>query len=1024
VTNSLLSIGRTGLQTSQSQLNTTGNNITNATTPGYSRQRVDVVSADSFQTAAGFIGTGSRAIDIERVVNKFVTEQVRISGSTFNQLDQYATKLSNLDNLLANQSSGLSTVLNNFYSALSVASDDPASLPARESVLAQARILAERFNTLDGTMDAISKGINDELSAITQQINSLSSGIAELNTRIVESAVSTNVQSPNSLFDQRDELMRQLSELVNVSVVDESNGSANVFFGNGQSLVVGDTTYKVSAVQGEQDPSRFDITIKDGASNKIITEDVTGGKAGGLLKYRDDVLDPAIAQLGQLAITIADSVNEVQKGGLDLKGHYGSEIFSDINSRASTLDRVAYSNSNELPADRVISVEITDTSQLTSDSYEMRLSGGAPSVFEILDSNGTIVKTGGLDGVFPQEIEFNGVKVNLESGNFSGGDRFLIKPTHNGARDIGLTGVKADTLAFAQPIVTATSAGNTGNGTVSRGELVSAIDPATGQRLPTFKDEGKLSPPLIIKFTSATTYDVLDNSDPSNPKSLVPPLENLKFTPGVSNQILPGNEGQTFMVSDGFNSGRVPSPSEVITAPIGTVANNAAVEEKITISKPLGNGTVDTQTLIIPAGYSAQEAAALLNEAQGISATAASYTELKVNDDGAGETFELYLNGKQLTLDQSNLLGALPSPMTNDYIANAINADGNLQAQGIVAISDGKTVKITSNLGVDLEFQVQGDSATDYVEFKGKDPASALGTVNINNPVNLNAGGSNSFQLDLFDGPGGVSHPRTVEVEGSFSDPKLLIEHVQGQVDAAFGESGKITVAQNEDGTIRFDTNDFGIETKLRVTGPLGSDPLGLGAAVAQGTLPAGGILRVDGAGAGGNVKALTINGDISVTLEADYELESAASSQGNYFSHNSSASSAFMGYGLSISGNPDKGDAFMVNFNSDGTSDNRNAQAFLNLSTEQTVGGKANFQKAYSQIVEAVATETFEVKSSRDASKVVLDQAITQRNSISGVNLDEEAANLIRFEQIYSASSQVINISRQLFDTILGVFR
>ena len=84
--------------------------------------------------------------------------------------------------------------------------------------------------------------------------------------------------------------------------------------------------------------------------------------------------------------------------------------------------------------------------------------------------------------MFPQEIEFNGVKVNLESGNFSGGDRFLIKPTHNGARDISLTGVKADTLAFAQPIVTATASGNTGNGSVSRGELVTAIDPATGKR--------------------------------------------------------------------------------------------------------------------------------------------------------------------------------------------------------------------------------------------------------------------------------------------------------------------------------------------------------------------------------------------------------------------------------------------------------------------------------------------------------------------------------------------------------------
>ena len=525
---------------------------------------------------------------------------------------------------------------------------------------------------------------------------------------------------------------------------------------------------------------------------------------GGLLEYRQNFLDPAINELGQMAITIADTMNRIQAGGLDLEGHYGSELFRDINDRESTLERVAYHSGNQSPNDRVISVEITDTSKLSADNFQMRLSGGASSVFEVLDSSGNVVKTGGLDGVFPQTIEMDGFNIKLESGNFSAGDQFLIKPTHNGAANISLTGIQADGLAFAQPIVTGTSSGNTGNGSISKGNVVSAVDPKTGELLPSFQKAGELAPPLIIRFTSETSYDVLDNTDPSNPVSLVPPLENLPFTPGISNEILPGNTGQTFMISDGFNAGRTPLSTEIQTGPIGTEASNAIVEEVITISRPLDNGKIETQKLVIPQGQSAQAAAALLSEANGVSATASSYAELNVKDNGTGTDFELYLNGKQLTLSQPNLLGDLPSPMTNDYLADAINADGNLQAQGIRAISDGKSVKIYSNQGVDLKFQVEGGGG-DSVEFKGNKPASALGTVDVNNPINFNAGGPNSFNLDLFDGPGGASNPRTVELEGSFSDTELLLQHVQTQVDKAFGEAGKVVVAQNADGTIRFD---------------------------------------------------------------------------------------------------------------------------------------------------------------------------------------------------------------------------
>src|SRR5690606_24241447 len=110
-------------------------------------------------------------------------------------------------------------------------------------------------------------------------------------------------------------------------------------------------------------------------------------------------------------------------------------------------------------------------------------------------------------------------------------------PTANGARDIKTQLSRPEDLAFAVAIRTNTSSGNSGNGVISGGEILGLVD-ANGNRLPAFATAGQLSPPVIIRFTSATTYDVLDNSDPANPKHLNPPMRDQVFIPGVDNPIL------------------------------------------------------------------------------------------------------------------------------------------------------------------------------------------------------------------------------------------------------------------------------------------------------------------------------------------------------------------------------------------------------------------------------------------------------------------------------------------------------
>lgn len=1142
MTSSLLNIARTGLQVSQYQLNTTGNNISNANTPGYSRQRVDVVTQTEFQTGGGYLGSGAKAVDVERIANQFVIEQIRSNSSAFNQLDTYSVKLSQLDNLLAADSSGLSNSFNDYFSALATAADDPSSLPARESVLSQLNILTQRFNAIDSTMTQMSETMDAELENFSDQVNTLSSAISGLNKQISSTYHSGNSMAPNALLDQRDEMVRQLSELVNVNATPQSDGGINIYIGNGQALVIGDSINKLGVVMDPDGSQKSELSFNNGYSEAVVTDDITGGKLGGILDYRKNVMEPAQRELGQLAISFADSMNSIQAGGVDLNGHYGGNLFVDINDRSATLGRVAYDRDNAVPLDRIVSVEITDTSLLTSDDFVLQLSGDRPDVYELKDPQGNVLQSGGLSDERPFVIKYGGIQINLESGHFSNKDEFTISPTATGAKNLQLSGLKAGELALAQPIVTATGDSNVGSGTISRGDVIGVLDPKTGERLPAFANEGKLGPPLLVRFTSETSYDVLDNSDPANPVSLNPPLENLKFTPGKNNQILPGNDGQRVVISDGFNAGRVPNSFEVASGGVGTEAISRIVEENITITRTFANGLSENVNVNIPAGTSASQAAYLLSQAPGVTATASTYTEFSITDDGVSGTFELTLNGKQITLPQTDALGPLPSPMTNDYLAKAINHDGNLQAQGIRAVSDGLSVKVYSNLGVDLKFQMQGDSDTDYIEFKGKDAALAQGTKLLTGAVDFNTGGPNSFVMDVFDGPGGVSQPRTIELEGSFSDPELLVQHVQAQIDKSYGESGRAVVSLAADGTLKIESGETDMNTKIQITGPLGADPLGLAAAVGEGVLRPNDILRVDGPGytastqgtvnltgavdldAGGpnsfiidvfdgvdgvsqpqtiniagnftdpdllvqhvqaqidasygspgkavvsldangrlnietgdssvdakiqitgplgadplgltasvglgvqqgdgltQVNSVTITGELAVTLEDGYSLSSDAAAQGNFFSAEPESKAAYLGYAVAINGNPDSGDEFSVNFNSDASGDNRNAQAFIDTKLQDTVGGAASFSTAYGQMVERVASETYEANSNRTAAEVVLRQAVDHRDSISAVSLDEEAANLIKFEQLFKASSQVINVSRQLFDTLLGL--
>ena len=484
----LLSIGLSGLAASKTQLSITGHNITNVNTPGYSRQDATQATRSPQFSGAGYIGSGTTLVDVRRTYSEFLTSQLRSSTSLNRDVEAYKSQIDQLDSLLAGTTTGITPSLQKFFSALQTAAEDPANIPARQLVLAEAEGLARRFNTVYDRLSEQNNFTNKQMSAVTDQVNRLAGSIGSLNEAIAIAAA--NGKQPNDLLDARDEAVRQLSGYIGVTVVPQDDSSFNVFIGSGQPLVVGSKVARLEVVPGQGDPNRHEVQFISGGSRQGITSQITGGELGGLIRYREEVLDSTMNSLGRLALAVSDQVNTQLGQGLDLKGQVGSALFGDYNEPALAKLRVnafAGNQSNVQPE-----LSITDSSKLTTSDYRLEFDGTSFTARRLSDGKAMTVSPA-TPGSFPATLSFadpnvvppalprdQGFTLVLESAP-AAGDKFSLQPTRRGASDIKATLDQADQLAFAAPVRAQSTLQNSGTGAIGQPNLLSApspIDPA------------------------------------------------------------------------------------------------------------------------------------------------------------------------------------------------------------------------------------------------------------------------------------------------------------------------------------------------------------------------------------------------------------------------------------------------------------------------------------------------------------------------------------------------------------------
>lgn len=325
----LLTTSLSGLLAAQRAMETTQNNIANVNTEGYSRQRVEQVSMPDQLSGNGYIGQGVNVANIKRSYDQFVTKQLNASTSAFNEADRYQQLAANIDNLLGDATSGMSAAMDNFFNALSSVSSDPSSMAPRQVLLADADSVAQTFNMLNGRFDDMRKLNNSDIASKVESINSIAASIAKLNGQITSSlGQSQGLKQPNDLLDKRDALLTQLSAIVNVTVVPQNDGTASVFIGNGQTLVLSNKSTTFTTQPSPVDPGKLSIGVQASGGFVDLTNQMSGGSLGGAIKFRDELLDPAQQKLGQLAAGMAMELNAVHQKGFDLNGTAGTALFS------------------------------------------------------------------------------------------------------------------------------------------------------------------------------------------------------------------------------------------------------------------------------------------------------------------------------------------------------------------------------------------------------------------------------------------------------------------------------------------------------------------------------------------------------------------------------------------------------------------------------------------------------------------------------------------------------------------------
>ncbi|KRG78913.1 flagellar hook protein FlgK [Stenotrophomonas ginsengisoli] len=476
---SVLNTSSSALLAFQRALSTVSHNVANINTEGYSRQSTELSSATPQKYGFGYLGNGTTVADVRRVADQLAITRLIGSNAEVAHLQTLSGLSDRVDSLMSDSTTNLEGRWSAFYNALSGLSSESASTAQRQNTLDEATALAGRFGRLNGQMDALNQEVNNGLIAAASEINRLSGEIAQLNRQIGANPAKA---SPD-LLDRRDTLANQLVSYTGGSINLQDGGVMNVFTAGGTALVVGPTAARVEVIADSFQPERLQLALVSSNLTVDLSNSGLGGSVGGLLDFRRDVLDPAQAELGRIALGLAQSLNAQQAAGVDLYGERGQDLFT-IGS-----PQVLAAGSNSGSAS--VQIDSLDLAKLDGSNIKLTFNGTAWQATKL--SNGEAVAMTG-SGTAADPFVVNGMSVQL-SGAAAANDSFLLKPAAGLAGSLQVAISDPARIAAASAVQGSASLANTGSGRMNAVQVIDASQP-------------NLTNASVISFTSASQYTI------------------------------------------------------------------------------------------------------------------------------------------------------------------------------------------------------------------------------------------------------------------------------------------------------------------------------------------------------------------------------------------------------------------------------------------------------------------------------------------------------------------------------------
>ncbi|MEF1283121.1 flagellar hook-associated protein FlgK [Vibrio sp. M250220] len=414
----LLNLGSQSVLTAQRQLNTTGHNISNVNTEGYSRQSVIQGTNMPRQYGGETYGMGVHVEKVRRSWDQFAVNELNVSTTNYAHKVDDEGNLEMLSSMLSSVASKkIPENLNEWFDGVKSLADSPNDVGARKVVLEKANLITQNFNDFHETIRRQSDVTNKKLELGIERVNQLALEIRDLHRLMMRTP-----GPHNDLMDTHEKLVAELSEYTKVTVTPRKNAEGfNIHIGNGHTLVSGTEASELKMIDGYPDVHQRRLAMIEGKGIKAITTKDIDGKIGAMLSMRDEKIPELMDELGRLATSFSYQVNKLQSQGLDLRGNIGGLMFTDVNSDVVAKSRVVTSSNSS--AD--VAVFIEDTSKLVGGEYSLQYTGG----------DYYITRPSGEQFIVPvvdNAITLDGIRIDIRK-DLESGERVLLRPTRSGA---------------------------------------------------------------------------------------------------------------------------------------------------------------------------------------------------------------------------------------------------------------------------------------------------------------------------------------------------------------------------------------------------------------------------------------------------------------------------------------------------------------------------------------------------------------------------------------------------------------